>query len=165
MERGKTEGQTRNRRAERTAGGPVERSETTAKQVVLAGMGAVAEALDLAQDRFDRLVERGEQVQHELQERAEEMRRDYGTGPRRSRDFFRSTMTTFLDNLNVPSKGDVDVINAKLNILTRKVDNLQVERTGSNAGEAGGAATGSPTGQPEIPPAPEAQAKDDDLAT
>jgi hypothetical protein len=36
-------------------------------------------------------------------------------------------MNTFLDGINVPNKTDVDVINAKLNIVNRKLDDLQVQ--------------------------------------
>jgi hypothetical protein len=36
-------------------------------------------------------------------------------------------MNAFLDTLNVPSKADVDTINVKLNILTRKLDSLQMQ--------------------------------------
>jgi polyhydroxyalkanoate synthesis regulator phasin len=149
-------------RTERMTGGPVERSETMAKQFVLAGIGAAATVMDRAQGTFDRFVDRGERVQRELQDRAEDMQRDYGTTSRRSRDYFRSAMTMFLDSLNVPSKADVDVINAKLNILTRKLDNIQMDTVGGTASEAG---TTAPSGQPQKGPTQGAATEDDDLAT
>jgi hypothetical protein len=34
-------------------------------------------------------------------------------------------MDAFLDTINVPNKADVDTINVKLNILSRKLDDLQ----------------------------------------
>jgi hypothetical protein len=71
------------------------------------------------------------------------------------REYFRSAMDSFLDSLNVPSKTDVDTINVKLNILTRKLDDLQMGR-----------APGAPSGQPDIgattPPEPP---PDTDMAT
>ena len=152
-------------RTERMTGGPVERSETVGKQFVLAGIGAAATAMDRAQDTFDRFVDRGERVQRDLQDRAEDTRRDYGTTSRRSRDYFRSAMTMFLDSLNVPSKADVDVINAKLNILTRKLDNIQMDTARTAAGTASEAGTTAPSGQPQKGPGPAAATEDDDLAT
>ena len=97
-----------------------------AKRVVLAGLGAVATACDVANETFDRFVDRGAQAQDHLQQRADDMRMQ-ATGRTRFSDAVRSAMNTFLDGINVPNKADVDVINAKLNIVTRKLDDLQFQ--------------------------------------
>lgn len=133
--------------ADTPVGGPVEQMEWNARRLVLAGIGACATVLDTAEQTFDDFVQRGQQVQEDWQERADEMRqRNMGTRMR-ARDTFRSVMDLFLDTLNVPSKADVDTINVKLNILTRKIDSLQMQEMAR-----------------EAPPPPEPPA-DSDLAT
>jgi hypothetical protein len=36
-------------------------------------------------------------------------------------------MDSVFEGLNVPSKSDVDALNLKLNVLTRKIDDLQMQ--------------------------------------
>ncbi len=119
-------------------GDPVERAEEGVKRVMLAGLGAAALAVDTAEDTFDRLVDRGQQVQDDLEERAREARQ--GRMRRRGRVgyAFRNAMDAFLDTLSIPNKADVDTINVKLNILSRKLDDLQMEDvTGREANPPG----------------------------
>jgi polyhydroxyalkanoate synthesis regulator phasin len=99
---------------------------SSAERLVLAGIGAVASALDRAEQQFDHYVDRGKEVRDELQERGEEIRQQRWTARSRARDCFRGTMDLVLDTLNVPSRTDVETINVKLNILTRKLDDLQM---------------------------------------
>jgi poly(hydroxyalkanoate) granule-associated protein len=99
----------------------------TVERVWLAGMGAVARTCDIADDQFNRFVRRGEAVREEMRDRAHELRRSNEGTRMRVRDYFRQTMDTVLDGFNVPNKTDVDTINAKLNILTRKIDDLQIQ--------------------------------------
>ncbi len=103
-----------------------------AKRAVLAGLGAVATAYDVANETYDRFVDRGAQAQDHLQRRADDMRMQ-ATGRTRLSDAVRSAMNTFLDGINVPNKADVDVINAKLNIVTRKLDDLQFQNVNESA--------------------------------
>ena len=113
------------------------------RKVVLAGIGAIAEACDTAEQRFDEFANRGERVREEWTERADELRRERSGARGRARDYFRSAMDTLLDTFNVPNKTDVDTINVKLNILTRKIDDLQMEAMESNR-PASAAADGTP---------------------
>jgi poly(hydroxyalkanoate) granule-associated protein len=106
---------------------PVQRERGSAERLILAGLGALASAIDSAEETFDRFVDRGAQVQEEFEERAEEVRRQNAGTRGRMREYCRGAMDAFLDGLNVPSKADVDTINVKLNILTRKIDDLQME--------------------------------------
>ncbi len=98
-----------------------------ARRVVLAGLGAVATACDVANDAFDRFVDRGGQAQEHLQRRADDVRLHNAGSRSRLGDSLRSAMNAFLDGVNVPNKADVDTINAKLNIVTRKLDDLQYQ--------------------------------------
>lgn len=98
-----------------------------AKRAVLASLGAVATAYDVANDTFDRFVDRGNRAQEDLRRRADEARLQNAGNRTRMGDALRSAMNAFLDGINVPNKADVDVINAKLNIVTRKLDDLQIQ--------------------------------------
>ena len=99
--------------------------EGSAKRALLAGLGAVATAYDVANDAYDRFVDRGTQAQEHLLRRADDVRLQRAGNRARMGDALRGAMNMFLDTLNVPNKADVDVINAKLNIMTRKLDDLQ----------------------------------------
>lgn len=110
-------------------GGPIEKTEGMIRRLFLAGVGAAAVALDTAEERYAEFVRRGEQVQQEMQERSRETRqRNMGAGSRVA-DSFRTGMDSILNGLNLPSKTDVDTMNVKLNILTRKLDDLQMEQS------------------------------------
>jgi polyhydroxyalkanoate synthesis regulator phasin len=98
-----------------------------AKRAVLASLGAAATACDVANETFDRLVDRGSQAQEHLLRRADDARMQNAGGRARVGDALRSAMNALLDGINVPNKADVDVINAKLNIVTRKLDDLQIQ--------------------------------------
>lgn len=127
------------------SGGPVEQIEGTVKRLALAGVGAMASCYDAASETFDRFVDRGEQVQRELQDRTDDMRRQNTRANRRFGDFLRGSMDVFLNRVNLPSKGDVDTINVKLNILTRKLDDLQMQQVRQ-------ARSGQPGTTPTPPP-------------
>src|SRR5947209_2178373 len=98
------------------------------KRFLFAGLGALATALDTAGGTFDRFADRGEQLSEEWNERVEDMRRQNSDAGDRVRDYARSGVNSFLDTVGVPNKGDVDTINVKLNILSRKLDDLQIDR-------------------------------------
>lgn len=108
-------------------GGPIEKAEGAARKVVLAGIGAVAVACDTADETFNRFADRGARVQADLQERVDEARQQNQGARTRFSDYLRNGMDVFLNTLNVPSKGDIDTINVKLNILSRKLDDIQME--------------------------------------
>jgi polyhydroxyalkanoate synthesis regulator phasin len=124
-----------------SGGGPIEQFEATGKKLLWASLGAFAELCDVAGKRFDEFVNRGQQVEAGLQEKADEMRHQNAGARGRVQDSFRGAMDVFLNGFSMPSKGDVDTINMKLNILSRKLDDLQMDRVGA----AGG---------PEAPPPP-----------
>lgn len=98
------------------------------RRFFLAGVGAAAVACDVAEQTFDRFVRRGEEVQRDVQERTDAVRsHNRGTADRVS-ESLRSGMDVVLNSLNLPSKTDVDTVNVKLNILTRKLDDLQMRQ-------------------------------------
>ena len=130
-----------------------------AERVMLASIGVVASACDTAEERFDRFVNRGQQARDDLQSRSEDVRRQNWRARNRARDYFRGAMDMVLDTFNVPSRTDVDTINVKLNILTRKLDDLQIQPSDRAAGTPA-----SPPVAPE-PPVMRAPSAPEDLAT
>jgi polyhydroxyalkanoate synthesis regulator phasin len=113
------------------AAGDDGQTRNSIERMVLAGIGVVATALDTAEERFDQYVERGAQIREELQEKRDGVRRQNWDARNRARDYFRNMMDLVLDAFNVPSGTDVDTINVKLNILTRKLDDLQMQTSES----------------------------------
>jgi polyhydroxyalkanoate synthesis regulator phasin len=111
-----------------TPGGSIDNAEGMGKRIFLAGIGAAALACDTAAETFDRLVERGGRVNEEMRQNADRMRRESPINRSRASDFVRSTMDSVLNAANLPSKSDVDTIHVKLNVLTRKLDDLEMER-------------------------------------
>ncbi|MGH2442044.1 MAG: phasin family protein [Chloroflexota bacterium] len=124
-------------REERTYGRPVRR-------FALAGIGALAAACDSAEQTFDRLVDRGEQAQSDLQDRGDVVRRRNARAGGKMREYVRDAVDSVFENLNLPNKTDVDTINVKLNVLTRKIEDLQMQSTMPNA----------PVDEPGLPPVP-----------
>lgn len=106
------------------------------RRLFLAGLGAVAYMGDTAQDTFDSFVDRGTHVQDELRGRADDVRRQNSGARARAQDYYRSAVDSALDRANLPSKGDLDTINVKLNILSRKLDDLQLHRVETAAADA-----------------------------
>src|SRR5579884_3523891 len=98
------------------------------RQLLLAGIGAVTIAGEVSDEVFAELVKRGEQTREEAIDAVRERRHRAEARRTEASSFFRSRMDDLLNRLNLPSKADVDSINAKLNILTRKVDQVQASQ-------------------------------------
>ena len=75
----------------------------TARRMVLAAIGAVALASDEVENFVNKLVERGEIAEKEIDKRLEEMR----------------------NTLNIPTKHDIDALSNKVAELTAKVEALK----------------------------------------
>jgi polyhydroxyalkanoate synthesis regulator phasin len=97
------------------------------RRFLFAGLGAVATALDTAGQTFDRFADRGERLAEEWDDRVDDVRRQNADAGERAREYARSGVNLLLDTVGVPNKGDVDTINVKLNILSRKLDELQLD--------------------------------------
>lgn len=101
--------------------------QSPARRALLAGIGAIAFACDTAEETFDRFVNRGERLQSELQERVDEVRQQNAGARGRVDQYYRTAVDALLDRANLPSKADLDTINVKLNVVSRKLDDLQMQ--------------------------------------
>ena len=95
-----------------------------ARKVLLASIGAWALAADEIEDFVNRLVDRGEiaekdgrKLVKDVLERRREMSPIAQTVDQQ--------MDRFLARLNVPTKADVDALNASIADLTRKIEQLK----------------------------------------
>lgn len=116
-------------------------SEGLARNAYLAMLGAVGMLWDGWDDTVSRLVERGEEFQGELQSRAQEARWENMRASSRMGDSVQMVTRALRDQLDIPSKSEIDAMNVKLNILLRKLDDLALR-------------TETATGAPEVPVAP-----------
>jgi hypothetical protein len=98
------------------------------RKLLLAGLGAAVTAVDTAGVTMERFLERGEDVSNHWNERMNDVRRENQGAGERVKDYARTGVNAFLDTVGVPNKGDVDTINMKLNILSRKLDEIQLQR-------------------------------------
>jgi len=101
---------------------------TGVRRIALAGIGAVSVASEVTDEVFSELVKRGEQTREEARDEMRQAKARTATRNADAADFFRARMNDLMDRFNLPSKGDVDSINAKLNILTRKIDEFQASQ-------------------------------------
>jgi len=92
------------------------------RKVLLASIGAVALAQDEIEDFVARLVERGEIAERDarklLREVTEKRRKNASTE-------MDKRLEDLLDQLNVPSKADIDALGHKITALTHKIEELK----------------------------------------
>lgn len=91
-------------------------------KVLLAGIGAVALAQDELEEFVDRLVERGEIAEKD----ARKLLRDATEKRRKTAETeMDKRLEELLEQLNVPSKADIDALSHKITALTHKVEELK----------------------------------------
>ncbi len=123
-------------------------NEGLARNVYLAMLGAVGMVWDGWDDTVNRLVQRGEELQGELQSKAQDAHWESMRPANRVGDSVHMLSRNIRDQLDIPSKSEIDAMNVKLNILMRKLDDLAMR-------------TGSGTGTPEVQAAPPPEDSDD----
>ena len=102
------------------------------RNVLLAGIGAVAEADDASQRLFDRLVERGRPLD-ERQRRAAEAFADRANGAmHEAGKLFQDTVEyearQVLKKVGILTRDDLKVLSARLDILARQIDEYAAAR-------------------------------------
>lgn len=92
------------------------------RKVLLASFGAVALAQDEIEDFVNRLVERGEIAERDARKLLREVTEKRRKSAEHEMD---KRLEEVLDQLNVPSKADIDSLGHKITALSRKVDELK----------------------------------------
>lgn len=110
------------------------------RRVLLAGVGAVALTKDEVEDFVSHLIERGEIAEQdgrrlvketlrrqrsEAEGVAEKVQDGADKQITRAESMLDQRIETILSRLNVPSKGDIDLLSEKISLLAEKVDALR----------------------------------------
>ncbi len=136
-----------------------------ARRVLLTSLGAVALTLEEGDDFVNKLVERGEVAETDLNRMVEEFVRRSNEREASALETRKGTMDkaayaladsveVILGRLNVPSKGDLDELSRKISQLNEKVLALRQR----NAPLPGGASTAQTTGVSESSTSPNGNA-------
>ncbi|HEX6902291.1 MAG TPA: phasin family protein [Thermoanaerobaculia bacterium] len=113
-------------------GGTIDRLLATGRNLWLAGLGVVAEVEQGGRELFGQLVEKGRPVEEERKKRVEKIT---GAANQTVRGFTRLVEDTvayesreMLKRFNVMTRDDVKVLSARLETLSRKIDEYAVRR-------------------------------------
>jgi polyhydroxyalkanoate synthesis regulator phasin len=96
-----------------------------ARKVVLASIGAVALAQEEIEDFINKLVERGEIAEKDGKKLMREVMDKRKKGAEKAEDEVSKRVETILDQMNVPTKADIDALGDKISALSKKVDELK----------------------------------------
>ncbi len=97
----------------------------TARKVLLAGIGAVALAQEEIEDFVNKLVERGEIAEKDGRKLVREVMDKRKKDAEKAEDELGKRVEEILDRMNVPTKGDIEVLGNKIAALTKKVEELK----------------------------------------
>ncbi|HSH01676.1 MAG TPA: phasin family protein [Anaerolineae bacterium] len=101
----------------------------SARNVLLAGIGAAALAQEEVEEFVNKLISRGEIAEqdgrrliNEVTEKRTSRARD---AAKKAEDSVEKRVEDLLARMNIPTKKDVESLNRKLNTLNRKIDELK----------------------------------------
>lgn len=94
-------------------------------KVLLAGIGAVALTQEEVQKFVGKLVERGEIAEQDGKKLVGDVMEKRKKQAQKAEGGFDARMEDLLTRMNVPSKGDIDALSAKITALSKKVDELK----------------------------------------
>ena len=95
------------------------------RKVLLASIGAVALTQEEVQKFVGKLVERGEIAEQDGKNLVGDVMEKRTKQAQRAEEGFDTRMEDLLTRMNVPSKGDIDALSAKITALSKKVDELK----------------------------------------
>ena len=96
-----------------------------ARRVVLAAIGAVALASDEVENFVNKLVERGEIAEKDGRKLLKEVTERTQKQMRPAEKEVEKRLESMLENLNIPSKTDIEVLSEKVAELSQKVEALK----------------------------------------
>lgn len=95
------------------------------RRMMLAGIGALSYSQEEFEKFIDQLVERGETTHKDHEARMKEMRERRENFLRDRKGYAKKRVAKALDEFDVPTKKDIDEMNAKLAALEKKIDDLK----------------------------------------
>lgn len=99
------------------------------RRVLMAGIGAVVLAQEEVEEFVNKLIDRGEIAEKDgrklINEVVEKRKKKAQDTTHTAQDEVDKRLEGLLDKLNIPTKGDIDALNAKVTELTAKVETLK----------------------------------------
>ena len=95
------------------------------RKVLLASVGAVALAQEEIEDFINKLVERGEIAEKDGRVLVRDMMERRKTQTEKAEEGLDQRVEEMLHRMNVPTKGDIEALSAKIAELSKKVDGLK----------------------------------------
>jgi len=95
------------------------------RRILLAAIGAVAYAQDEVEDFIDRLVERGEIAEKDGVQLVKEMLEKRSEKRSSIEAEVNKRIQQTMEQLNVPTKKDIEELSAKIAALTKKVEEMK----------------------------------------
>ncbi len=96
------------------------------RKVMLAAVGAVGLAQDEMEDFVNRLVKRGEIAEKDARKLVKEVTEKRRKTAEKRVDH---EMDRLYERMNIPTKADIEALNAKISLLTAKIEELQKTKT------------------------------------
>ena len=99
------------------------------RRVLMAGIGAVVLAQEEVEEFVNKLIDRGEIAEKDgrklINEVVEKRKKKAQDTTHTAQDEVDKRLEGLLDKLNIPTKGDIEALNAKVTELTAKVETLK----------------------------------------
>lgn len=95
------------------------------RRVLMASIGAAALAQDEMESFVNRLVERGEIAEQDGKNLIRDMMERRKSEARKAEDLMEKRAEDLIGRMNVPTKGDIEALSAKIAALTKKVEELK----------------------------------------
>lgn len=101
----------------------------SAHRIWLAGLGALSAAQEEGSKVFDRLVERGKDVEAKTKDQAEKVKDKAETAWSNVGDKIDETLTAALNRLGVPTRDEIRTLTQRIEELNAKVEQLKPRAT------------------------------------
>jgi len=99
------------------------------RRVLMAGIGAVVLAQEEVEEFVNKLIDRGEIAEKDgrklINEVVEKRKKKAQDSTQSAQEEVDKRLEGMLDRLNIPTKSDIDALNAKVTELTHKVESLK----------------------------------------
>ena len=96
-----------------------------ARKVLLAGIGAVALAQEEIEDFVGKLVERGEIAEADGRKLVKDVLERRKKQAQKAENLLDKRVAEILNRMNIPTKGEIEALSARIAALTEKVDELK----------------------------------------
>lgn len=99
------------------------------RRVLMAGIGAVSLAQEEIDEFIDKLVDRGEIAEKDGRKLIDEIKERRRQKTKDAEEALDGRIERLLDRMNVPTKSDIEKLNAKITMLAEKVDALKIKQS------------------------------------